>query len=314
MDSNDPKFLEEFLSNYPSTKRIANAVVNHWPEHRRFVTKSFQVRTQACMDTTELLASAALTLAGDRISQIAENYHWTCDRLRNEELYFHRTGHYRLSTFVDANREVYSNEAYMKQYVDGLLLSQVLWSNHAESCNFYFRTIPQFINQEANLLEIGPGHGLMLYLALVNFKLGSATAWDLSPVSIEQTQRAVAKLGFNNAKFAVRDLLTLQSCTERFDLVVLSEVLEHLEDPMSAVRAARHVLTEGGYIFVNVPINSPSPDHIYLMRSLQDARDLLIKNGFRIIAESAFATQGTDLSRALKIQVSISVCMLATPT
>ena len=62
--------------------------------------------------TEEAAHAARLLMAGDE-KRFAADYRWTCDRLRDEELYFHRNGRYRLSTFAEANEEVYSNEEYM---------------------------------------------------------------------------------------------------------------------------------------------------------------------------------------------------------
>lgn len=137
--------LGELLVNYPATSEIVQAVLSVWPDHERYVRKSLAVRSTDCRETTELLAKAALVLGDGRLSTIAANYRWTCDRLHEEELHFHRTGRYRLDTFEEAYNEVYSNSAYMERYNDGLLFSQVLWANHAESCHFYFRTVPKHI-------------------------------------------------------------------------------------------------------------------------------------------------------------------------
>src|SRR3712207_7808068 len=53
---------------------------------------------------------------------------------------------------------------------------------------------------------------------------------------------------------------------------VISEVLEHLEQPGQALAFLRDCMTADGRIFINVPLNSPSPDHIYLLSSPEDVR------------------------------------------
>ena len=307
--------LHDVSRDCPATRRIVDAVVIDWPEHARYLEKGFAVRTADQLATGELLAEAALVLEGHRLRQLAENYRWTCDRLREEELHFHREGGYRLSAFEEADREVYSNDAYMERYVDGLLLSQVLWYNHVASCDFYFRNAPGLLRPDARFLEIGPGHGLMTYLALRDFGLRSATAWDLSPVSVAHTRQALATLGFSEEKVSceVRDAMSVTGSEGPFDLVVLSEVLEHIEQPRFVMERLRSVVAEDGLVFANVPINSPSPDHIYLMRTPDEARALLTGTGFEIVKESMHATQGKPLERALKTAVSVSVNMLARP-
>jgi 2-polyprenyl-3-methyl-5-hydroxy-6-metoxy-1,4-benzoquinol methylase len=100
---------------------------------------------------------------------------------------------------------------------------------------------------------------------------------------------------------------------DTFDLIVLSEVLEHIEDPASVMRRLRDLVAPGGHVFVNTPLNSPSPDHIYLMEQPEDARRLLTETGFEIVEEGMFATQGAPLDKALRNRVSVSVAMFGRP-
>lgn len=302
------------LSDYPATHAVTAAVLEAWPEHARYVRKSFAGRDAALMSTTERLAEAACLLAGGRLGEVATHYRWTCDRLREEELHFHRTGRYRLSRFAEAEREVYSNRAYMAKYMDGLLLSQVLWLNHAASCHFFLTETPALLAPAARYLEIGPGHGLMIYLALRDFELASAAAWDISEVSLAQTRAALARLGRTDCDFRVQDIAAAHGAHGAHDLVVVSEVLEHLEDPAAALGHIRPLVApDRGLLFVNVPINSPSPDHLHLLDSPEAARALVAGAGFEILAEGFFATQGTALERALRNRVSVSACLLARP-
>jgi 2-polyprenyl-3-methyl-5-hydroxy-6-metoxy-1,4-benzoquinol methylase len=305
-----PAVLEHLADAYPATSLVAETVLKCWPEHERYIRRSLSVRSDEVLETTEMLARAALTLAGPRLAEVARHYRWTCDRLHEEEIEFHRSGRYRLSSFTEADREVYSNSDYMEKYVDGLLFSQVLWVNHAESCNFFFREIPRNLKPGGRLLEIGPGHGLMLNLAMSRFGLACTTAWDISPVAVEQTRRALALLGAEKAELCVRNIMEIQPGEESYDLVVLSEILEHLEDPKAAMRQIRGVVGKDGLVFVNVPINSPSPDHLYLMQCIEDAEALLTETGFIVMAKGAFATQGHPIEKALRNRISVSVCML----
>ena len=306
--------LETIRGNYPATFKIIDAVCEVWPEHAKYLQKGFAARDASLLSTTESLAAAALILAGDNLGAVAQAYRWTCDQIREEELHFFREDGYRLSTFEEANREVYSNDIYMEKYMHGLLLSQVLWHNHASSFHFFLREIPKLLPDEARYLEIGPGHGLMMFFALRDFGLASATAWDLSEVSVDQTRNALALLGYHDAEFGVQNIMDLTPASERYQLVVLSEILEHLEDPKLAMRMVRNACEpDGGLVFVNVPINSPAPDHLYLMRDFDDARALLTDTGFEIVQEGFFSTQGVPLERALKTQVSISACMVGRP-
>jgi 2-polyprenyl-3-methyl-5-hydroxy-6-metoxy-1,4-benzoquinol methylase len=53
---------------------------------------------------------------------------------------------------------------------------------------------------------------------------------------------------------------------EKFDMVVIGEVLEHVENPLEFLKKAQRLLTKNAVIYITVPINSPEVDHIYLFR------------------------------------------------
>ena len=301
--------LSGLVQSHPQTRRLVEAVVAAWPDHVRYAIASFSGRDRQLMATTERIAEAALLLAGEQLAVFAEDYHWTCDRLRDEELFFHREGRYRLSTFAEASAEVYSNADYMRRYMNGLLCSQVMWANHAASFQFFLDEAPRHLRPKARYLEIGPGHGLMMSMAMLDFDLAGAVAWDLSSVSVEQSRAALARLGASNAILGVRDIMSLTEGEDTFDLVVLSEILEHLEDPHRALRNVRTLVGRDGLVFVNIPINSPSPDHLFLLETVEDARRLLTDCGFAIVSDGFFTTQGVSLERALRRKYSVSACM-----
>ena len=53
----------------------------------------------------------------------------------------------------------------MQNYLRGILLSQVLWANQATLCHFYAERFLVPLKLGADALEIGSGHGLLMYFA-----------------------------------------------------------------------------------------------------------------------------------------------------
>jgi 2-polyprenyl-3-methyl-5-hydroxy-6-metoxy-1,4-benzoquinol methylase len=90
-------------------------------------------------------------------------------------------------------------------------------------------------------------------------------------------------------------------------MVVISEVLEHLERPDQALSFLYSALNPGGLIYVNVPINSPSPDHIYLLEHPAAGFALIETAGFGIVSKELYATQGKAIEKALRDRISISM-------
>ncbi len=64
-------------------------------------------------------------------------------------------------------------------------------------------------------------------------------------------------------------------------------------------------------MFINIPINSPSPDHIYLWSSPEDVKTLIEGAGLEIVQTQLFATQGRAIERALASRISVSAGVIA---
>ena len=84
-----------------------------------------------------------------------------------------------------------------------------------------------------------------------------------------------------------------------------------MEEPARALGHLRTVLKPGGRLFVNVPINSPAPDHLYLLRSPEEAVAAVESAGFVVEESGFFPVTNYTIERARKWALTISVCMVA---
>jgi 2-polyprenyl-3-methyl-5-hydroxy-6-metoxy-1,4-benzoquinol methylase len=263
-------------------------------------------------EATETIAAMVLRLAGDDLSRVVDGYRWLCKQVLEESYHFRRTGRYRLSSFADAEREVYSNFSLMRKYMDGQLLTQVMWANHTSAFDVYLHEFLSENKDGYRHLEVGPGHGMLLSFALQDPRCESATGWDVSDASLTATREALERLGVpRKATLSRQDVLRTQS-SERFDSIVISEVCEHLEDPRRALECLRGLLAPRGRIFVNVPANSPSPDHIYLLDTPEQAVELVKSSGFEVSSSWFLPATGHTLERARKAKLAISCVVIGT--
>lgn len=297
---------------FPALGRLLRAVIDVWPEHGSFLAKSLEPRTDALLQTSDRMAAAVLELAGDHVADVARDYRWLCDRIKEEELEFARSDKYRYSTFSETNAHVYSDPVFMRRYMHGLLYSHVLWFMHISSLHFFSQRLAARVKTGGKVLEVGSGHGLLLFLSLRDLGLSEAVAWDLSQVSLDQTRDALTRLGaLDRARFAVQDMHSAEAGQEEFDLIILSHLLEHLEAPVDALRKLRPLLAKRGLVYVNVPLNAPMPDHLILLRTPAEAEQLLVDGGFRVLEMASHTTQGVSLSRALKQRTAVTCSIIA---
>ena len=109
---------------------------------------------------------------------------------------------------------------------------------------------------------------------------------------------------------------------ESVDLVLCTEVLEHLPDAGQAVREIRRVLRSGGRTILSIPIPPdpyPNPEHLHDSFVPADLEALLVANGFSIVerATCMFAiTRGVLwLTQALRAPLPlVPVCRLEQAT
>ena len=100
-------------------------------------------------------------------------------------------------------------------------------------------------------LDVGCGRGAVLYplLAAVG-PTGSVTGIDLSPRMVEMTALDAARSGVE-VELLVGDAMAPDLPPGTYDLVASSLVLFFLPDPLSALRAWRELLSDGGRVGVS---------------------------------------------------------------
>ena len=294
--------------------RLTAELLRAWPSHERFVRNSLAGYDARDLRQLDDVSRRTLMLAGDDLPVFIDSYRWMCQEMNKEALYFKKHGTYRLSNFADAEKLVYSNQPYMKKYMEGLLISQVIWRNHSTSFLFFVDKFLARLGNAFRYLEIGPGHGLFLSTAAESPGCATAEAWDVSEESLRQTRHALKILAApEGVKLLQRNVLAPPSDTDsaRFDGIVISEVLEHIESPREALASLRQALAPEGRIFINVPINSPAADHIYLLRNADEARALVASAGLDIIDMELAPVTGLTLKEAERQRATISCLIIA---
>jgi len=302
----------------PQLSALIGDIELRWPEHKSYLNKSFAGRSAEVLTVSEQLSDIVRRLARHTvggIENLCDDYRFLCESIvLPEELYFRRHGTYRLTSFEDANRECYANAEFMNRYMNGLLVSGVVWDNHAHALAYFVNRYLPRLEPGTNHLEIGPGHGIFLYFAAQSDCIDSIAGWDVSPTSINNTRHALAALGVTRqVDLQLQNLFEVGVANPggKFDSIVMSEILEHLEDPVAALRAATAWLRPGGLLWINVPANSPAPDHIFLVQSLEHAASIAQKAGLEVVDRVAYPMSGTTLEKAVKRKLAVSCVLTA---
>lgn len=302
-------------SEYPQFATLTDAVLSAWPEHRSYLVTNYAEREPELLRHSERLSAMVLKLANTvpgGLAALANDYRFLGEKIvLPEEIYFRRNNdQYRLTKFADALATVYSNKEFMTRYMNGLLISDVIWINHCRCMKHYAESFLRSLPAGARVLEIGPGHGLLLCLASEEPQVGEQFAWDISEASLALSRHSLDVLGAKKqVQFQKMDIFD-SSVTDRaagsFDGVVFSEVLEHMEQPREALEVLYRLCKPGGKVWVNVPANSPAPDHLYLVSEPKQAADIVRSVGFEVTETVNYPMSGTTLEKAVRQKLTVS--------
>lgn len=98
------------------------------------------------------------------------------------------------------------------------------------------------------VLEVGCGEGQIINYINAPYKLGV----DISPTRIKQAQENAEKIS-SQTSFLVRDAQNLSLGNEKFDLVIASELIEHLPHPKKFLQEVKKVINNNAKLILTTP-------------------------------------------------------------
>lgn len=156
---------------------------------------------------------------------------------------------------------------------------------------------------DARILEIGCATGELAAATRAALSPAVYEGIELSPAG-DQARQIVSRLHTE----PLPRLLSAGAIDPPFQLILMSHVLEHIEDPEAELRAMRSVLGQGGTMFIEVPNgaghrNLPIDDnrsHLHFFSATSLAR-MLAKLGLEVIATQTDARLDTRYADSLRV-------------
>ena len=257
-------------------------------------------------DWAELATEHVLRITGNddrRIDECVEAFVVTSLDFLRLQARFVKTGHYAHAAASDS-ADLYSDAARMTEYLDGLALTYAMWPNHARMLQFYVTEFVPLVGDGGRVLEIGPGHGLLASVLLATRPDLRYVGLDISPRSISYSAAAFAAAGIESDRY---DLIVADASdaadtdtdadaagdpSPQFDAGICCEVLEHVDDPGSLLRALGARIEPGAPAFISTVANMEAEDHVYLFHDEEDIRSLVRSNGFAVEADRPLVLAG----------------------
>lgn len=165
------------------------------------------------------------------------------------------------------------------------------------------------LTPQSVVLDIGTGGGVM-FRQLV--QLGTyTTGIDISPKNLREIRDRLSTETGERHMLISADAYTLPFLPNTMDAIILSEVIEHLDDPIKTLSEVSKVLKPGGRLIVSSPYrekliyhlcihcNRPTPAHAHLHSIDKQFIRNLIKDHPLLIERECFF--GNKLLRLLNI-------------
>jgi 2-polyprenyl-3-methyl-5-hydroxy-6-metoxy-1,4-benzoquinol methylase len=245
---------------------------------------------------------AILAAEGKTLDYAIDCYLQMIADMNSETVEFLRSGSYTSSTFQEVNERVYARPEIMEYYMHGLILSQFLWKHHYGMFDYFISHFPQYAGSARSYLEVGVGHGFQLSKVMgVLDEAVEVMAMDISETSIKLAKSFVDN---DRVDYRLQDILTYDE-DRKFDLIVLGEVLEHVERPLELLVKLHGLLAPDGVFYFTTPTNAPAIDHIYLFNTVDEVREMVDQAGFHVESELFLASEDVSPERAAKFKIAM---------
>jgi SAM-dependent methyltransferase len=100
------------------------------------------------------------------------------------------------------------------------------------------------------VLDVGAGPGTITADLANRVAPGRITALEVTAAALDITRAEIARRGLTTVDFAVGDVHRLEVPDDSFDVVHAHQVLQHVGDPVAALREMRRVAKPGGVVAV----------------------------------------------------------------
>lgn len=261
----------------------------------------------------ERICKTGFEMSGEEWNQ----YYKHVDGLANMSLEFlklqvklEKTGKYLYSSFKEVEENEYSKNGLEMEgpdYLWGLYFSEAFWKIHHNFVKLFLRDFITITKEKGAVLEIPCGTGFFLCEFLKKHPKWNATGVDLADTAIsfshilfkanEIPQNSYRLLKTNFFEFGE---------AEKFDRILCGEFLEHLEDPLDALKKFYRLLKNDGRVFITVAVWAAHIDHIFLYNNAEEVRNHIREARFSIEKELVQTVFEKDKSEPEKSKIPVS--------
>lgn len=295
---------------YGDVKALFGIIQEKIPDHAKMISEAMDLLDEHSAKLLQRYIDVCHE-SSVALDDMAASYLLFVNDTNEEQRHFYETGNYRYKMLAEVVDKVYRNAAYMQQYMVGLAVSTFIWPQHRK----YYAFFKQFIASMAyvedkcgtSYLEVGAGHGLYVSEVVRQDLFARYDILDISETSLAMTQKMTAEfVDKRDIRFIHADFLEFEN-EDRYDVISISEVLEHVETPQAFMDKSRKLLKDNGRLYLTTCINAPEIDHIFLFGAIQEVEKLFESAGLGIEEKLYVPYRNTTVERSERQKLPINV-------
>jgi 2-polyprenyl-3-methyl-5-hydroxy-6-metoxy-1,4-benzoquinol methylase len=229
---------------------------------------TFEANKELCSWLMNPLARWAEGAYGEKVfDDAACGYARYCLGVAQAQKVYERAGRYTPEGMPDIMSGVYENEGYAVPYMWAAILIYALWPSMIRHIAMFRDEFLRRLAQNASLLELAAGHGVLSLLAAEERPDLRIDGFDISPPAIAVANRLLAASGHGGrVSFAVKDALKSNGSgtNGKYQGIISAMLAEHLPDPLPLFTAiSERTSPQDGLVFFSTAIESPQRDHVF---------------------------------------------------
>ncbi len=180
--------------------------------------------------------------------------------------------------------DIYEKLEEMDQlYLNGLTLALIFWPNHWRMLRYYEDTfLPMPFPKTGSCLDLGCGHGLFSCRFGSFYPEWYIVSVDISSFAVQRTDRLwnefrLPKKRLRTLRMEVIDFL--ESNTQRYNVILFSELIEHMQNGREVLTKLKEHLAQDGCIFFTTALNSYFVDHQIYFNTVDEIKDIIHESG-----------------------------------
>jgi len=237
----------------------------------RILHPNYEWAEKTCRDAFELCGRDWQAYLGNAYKLVD----FSVEFLRLQAL-LEKTGRYYCANFREVEEKVYNNKDRTLRgapYMWALYFSQVFWETHHRVFKFFLSDFVSTKQEQGHALEVPLGTGIFVTHFLLGNRLWKGVGVDLGDTAIDFTKSLLALNNIGPTRMTVlkEDLYRYKS-DFGYERIMCGEFLEHVEDPLAALKKLHSLLNPKGKVFVTVAVWASMIDHIFLYKSAEEVR------------------------------------------